>query len=77
MTDRENQIDRFLEDALANAELRSELRAVIWNRDDVVALGKKHGYVFTRHDLDDFIRKGSLLAVAGAMLLAFGVGTVS
>lgn len=26
--------------------------------------------------LDGFIRNGSLLAVAGAMLLAFGVGTI-
>ncbi len=77
MTDSENQIDRFLGDALANAELRNELRAVIWNRDDIVALGKKHGYDFTRHDLDVFLRKGSLLAVAGALLLAFGFGTFS
>ncbi len=50
---------------------------MIWNRDDIVALCKKHGYNFTRHDLDGFIRKGSLLAVAGAMRLAFGVSTVS
>ncbi len=50
---------------------------MIWNRDDIVALCKKHGYNFTSHDLDGFIRKGSLLAVAGAMLLAFGVSTVS
>ncbi len=51
---------------------------MIWNRDGIVALCKKHGYNFTRHDLDGFIRKGrSLLAVAGAMLLAFGVSTVS
>ncbi len=77
MTDRENQIDRFLGDTLASAELRSELLEVIWDRNDIVALGKKHGYDFTRHDLDGFIRKGSLLAVAGAVLLAFGVGTVS
>ena len=77
MTDRENQIKHLFGDALADAELRNELRAVIWNRDDIVALGKKHGYDFTRYDLDGFIRKGSLLAVAGAMLLAFGFGTVS
>ncbi len=76
MTDRGNQIDRFLADALANAELRNELLAVIWNRDDIAALGKKHRYDFTRDDLDGFIRNGSLLAVAGAMLLAFGVGTI-
>ena len=43
MTDRENRIDRFRGDALANAELRNELRAVIWNRDDIGALAKKHG----------------------------------
>ena len=76
MTDRGNQIDRFLGDALSDAELRNELLAVIWDRDDIVALGKKHGYDFTRDDLDGFIRNGSLLAVAGAMLLAFGVGTI-
>ena len=61
MTDRGNQIDRFLGDALASAELRSELLEVIWDRDNIVALGKKHGYDFTRHDLDGFIRNGSLL----------------
>ncbi len=76
MADRENQIDRLLGDALASAELRSELLEVIWDRDDIVALGKKHGYDFTRQDLDGFIRNGSLLAVAGAMLVAFGVGTI-
>ncbi len=76
MTDRENQIDRFLGDALASAELRSELLEVIWDRDDIVALGKKRGYDFTHDDLDRFIRNGSLLAVVGATLLAFGVSTI-
>lgn len=74
MNEREKHIDRFLGEAMRNAALRNELRPVLWNLDDIVAVGKKHGYDFTRRDLEEFIRKGSLFAVLGATLLALGVG---
>ena len=77
MNDAEKQIDLFLGKMFDEADLRSSLWSVFWNRDDFVALGKEHGYEFTRGDLDAFMRRGSLLAVAGAALLALGVGAVS
>ena len=77
MNDAEKQINLFLGKMFDDADLRPSLWSVFWNRDDLVALGKEHGYEFTRGDLDAFMRKGSLLAVAGAALLALGVGAVS
>ncbi len=77
MNDAEKQIDLFLGKMFDDADLRPSLWSVFWNRDDLVALGKEHGYEFTRADLDAFMRKGSLLAVAGAALLALGGGAVS